>query len=83
MLLYKTLDSRMIMKFELQNRYEEVMGLFQLLWRNCHNITKYLINLIHTLFSLHCDSSLTIKNSSLLLHDMFRSQRTIIRCLVR
>jgi hypothetical protein len=61
------------------------------IWRNCRNLTPenrvMKVQLLHivsiiTLFSLQCNSSLTSKNSSLLFHDMFRSQRTIVRFLV-
>jgi hypothetical protein len=45
-------------------------------------VFKHPVAFIYTLFSLQCNSSLAIKNSCPLLHDMFRSRRAIIRCLV-
>jgi hypothetical protein len=45
-------------------------------------VFKHPVAFIYTLFSLQGNSSFTIKNSSLLLHDMFRLQRAILRCPV-
>jgi hypothetical protein len=65
------------------------IGLYRQILANVNSIQfltftvfKHLVSFIYTLFSLQCNSSLTIKNSSLLLHDMFRPQRATIRCFV-